>query len=442
MTRLLKIILLLAIMVCAGAVSAQEVTTQPDGTQIFTFADGSRFTIPDGMVLDGEGDPPQLQIGLSIYVEMVDPAFIGSTPDSTRDANLTDILDYILGLINHEGTHVPANLERITLNDGREAVYYTFTNTNDRTQVVISLRMSDGRVAAMNVRMRNPLTSLQRTQIIDLASMFDSPVPPAADLFERAQAAFDAQDYQAAADLLERFVTQNGENQEAHYMRGHALTQTGDLVQAQSAYERAYELAPTEIEILYDIANVQALSDNITGATRTLEAFIKANGSQNIPDNVNDALDVYDRLLDGEVISEFYVARAQKLQEIGLYENALEDISLLIEQSPDDAALYVTQGAVYTEMERYDLALDAYSTGISITPLPTLFYSRAMLRQTLADEALEDTEDALHDYQCAILLADETITDQQFKAIQRSIESIIAITSGFKPITDPALCAD
>src|SRR4051812_46208871 len=72
----------------------------------------------------------------------------------------------------------------------------------------------------------------------------EAPKPAAPTLVERAQKAFDAQDYQTASTLLREHVTANPEDSAAWFNLAFAATALGDKKQAEEGYTKAIDLEP------------------------------------------------------------------------------------------------------------------------------------------------------------------------------------------------------
>jgi Flp pilus assembly protein TadD len=168
MTRSLHLILAVLLVFSTGL----AVVAQDDATT-FTFDSGVQFTLPEDSVLDDSGMIPTVTVDDAMLIELIDPAILGDTPDATLDAPLAGVLDFLLGAVGYEEERSDDATFTITLDDGREAMAYDFINASDVYTTLLVVRLSDGRVAALNIRSLESLTDAQRGTVLALAASFD-----------------------------------------------------------------------------------------------------------------------------------------------------------------------------------------------------------------------------------------------------------------------------
>lgn len=609
-----------------------------DAGDIYTFDNGIQFTVPANSVLDDSGSLPLITLANAALIDIVEPDVIGETPDATKELPLVTVLDFLLSAVGYEGERAEDETISMKLLDGREVMAYNFINATDNYQLIFVLRMSDGRIGALNVRSREPLTQEMVTAIGDLANSFDipetsnAPEPteliepteatevtddsdptyvsePADDtentpkitaeeaeliadltqeftypsgvsfrypedfilinkdnppvtigidqiiimtmvdpnqvgmpsgeamqdiidfaigstsfvaddfapinvggreavfatvenetvfqsmlivafadetygimdivtaakptdehidmirsvaasfnsagsqsgitradiedariLFESAMDSRDEGEYEAAIEQFTLAIKLNPELALAYYWRASTYQRLGQVEKAVADYRKALELEPEEIQIQADIANTYALFDEMDEAVAELEAFIELVGEDTVGEEVIESLDVYRAVANGEYNEDFYFRRANRLRNYGLYDLALENNQLTIDNDPDDAELYAQRGVIYVDMEDYDAAIDAFTEGLEIELLPILFYNRGVAHRSNSLNELGSMIDGVHDLQCLLLLADDSITEDQIAYAERSINTTLISSDDYEPITDPANC--
>ena len=149
------------------------ISSAQDAGDIYTFEDGIQFTIPADGVLDDSGSLPMVNLSNAALIDVVEPSVIGETPDATKDLPLVSVLDFLLTAVGYEDERPDDETISMKLLDGREVMAYSFINTSDNYQLLFVIRMSDGRIGALNVRSLEPLTQELVTAIGDLANSFD-----------------------------------------------------------------------------------------------------------------------------------------------------------------------------------------------------------------------------------------------------------------------------
>lgn len=576
-------------------------------SEVFTFESGVHFTIPPDSVVDASGPIPSINLSNIALIDVVEPSVMGETPDATLNLPLADMMDFLLSAVGFEGTRLEEQTISLNLLDGREALVYEFTNATDNYQLVFVIRLSDGRVGALNIRALESLGQEPITAIGELANSFDSantatasavPVvseaealliadlteafaypsgvnfryssdyvlidednPPvtivledelimtlvdpivigmpsgetmeniitfaiettdipadgfepldvggreavfagvpiedayeamvlvrfadervgiiditlvdeptdeqmdmirsvaasfnsasaetgitssdiaeARSLFEDAMALRDEGDNEGAIALLTQAIDLNPDLALAHYWRGTAYLEVGQLEDGLAGYNKALELEPTQLQIHEDIGDVYALLDDMDMAVAEYQIYIDAVGEDNVEPNTLETFTAYQEIANGEFNANFYFRRANQLREYGLYDEALESNQVSLDNEPDRADLYAQRGVIYIAMESYPEAVSIFTDGLEVELIPILFYNRGYAHTLNIPNEFNGLINSVHDYQCLLLLADDSITQEQIDFAEQSIDRTIISADSYEPITDPDNC--
>lgn len=564
--------------------------------EIYTFESGVQFTIPEGVTLDESGNIPVLSIGDFAVMDVVDPNIIGQTPDATLDMPLDDVMDFLLNAVGYTEERTEDATSLFDLPDGREVLAYNFVNSSGAVQTIFTVRLSDGRIGALNFRTveevdqdtidtvyailfsldipgglteealvaeleesftyetgvsfsypeefiianedNPPVTigideellitmvdpnivgmpagepmgdvigfaienkplevtdfsdfdiggreavigtteddELTATMILvrfsdetvgimdiltigdptdehieylrqvaasfnsdsDEASITSADIDEARALFEEAMGLRDEGDYESAIDLFTQSIELNPNLALAYYWRGATYQRTGDVESSVTDYRQALKLAPDQTQISEDIAEVYALYGDVDSAIAELETLIEEVGEDTVDPSQLDALEVYREIADGEYVSDFYFAQANRLREYEQYELALASSDILLENEPDDPDLHSQRGVILLESGDAESAIESFTTAIELEPKPLYFYNRGYAYSQTEDGLLNFVE-KVHDYQCVVLLADNSVSQEQIDFAQRGIDLTIISSDTYEPITDPEDC--
>lgn len=579
-------------------------TSAQDDPQIYTFESGVQFTVPANGTVDDSGGLPVVNLDDAVLIDVVGPTIIGQTPDATLNMPLGDVLDFLLSAVGYEETRADDQTISMNLLDGREVLAYNFINSSEANQLIFVIRLSDGRIGALNIRSLDSLTQEQVTTIGEIANSLDlrtasnDPVlsdreaeltaglsqlfayesgvnfrypenfllvneddPPvtigideelvmtmvdpnqvgipagetmgsiiefaigssdlsagdfepfdiggrdavigtiageeifesmvivkfadqtygiidiltvteptdehielirsvtasfnsatsevgvtradmdeARSLFENAMAVRDEGDNETAIDLFTQAIDLNPELALAYYWRGATYQFTGELENAIADYRQALSLEPDQLQIQEDIANMYALLGDLESAVAELSSYIDAAGKDNVDPQILELLEIYQAVADGEFNEDFYFSRANRLREVGLFEEALASNQVSIDNDPTDAEHFSQRGVIYVDMEDYESAIDAFTDGLEVEIMPILFYNRGVAHRGNSPLDLDSMIAGVHDFQCLLLLADDTITQEQIDYADNAITMTLISSDDYEPITDSANC--
>lgn len=575
---------------------ALGVAAQDDG-DVYTFDSGAQFILPDGLSVIARNGLPEIQLGESTVLEVIDPGFLSQTFGISEENSLEDVLDTILSALGYEEPRSEEATDRFELEDGREGVSYSFVYSDGADQAVVVLRMSNGQIGALNLRTLVALTDEAVNVYLTVLNSFDVPAETAASLadgleqeltyesgtrfrypdhffiegadspiasigieneiaitmvdptlvglpagepmesvidfavanvsvttddFEpldiggreavfgtapdgqiyrtlvlvrfsddtvgimdistlaepteeqvetirRIAASFDSpdsesgasrEDMERASELVDEAMAayEDGDDQRAvdlftqaiaidpywgipFFFRASSYEALGQLDNAIADYRQALELAPGEDQIREDIADVYALAGDVEAAVAELTLYIETVGESNVSADTLTALAVYQEVADGGYNEDYYFRRANRLRQIGLFEEALASNQIALDNNPENPQLYLQRGEIYFTMEDFSGAVDVLTDGLEVELLPTLFYYRGFAYERFPDRDFDATVGMVHNYQCALLLAeDDTFEQGQIDGAERIISRTFISGDDYEPIEDADDC--
>jgi putative intracellular protease/amidase len=122
----------------------------------------------------------------------------------------------------------------------------------------------------MNVRV------LAVSLVFTLSPAAQDTKPSAAQLRERASAAWQARDWEKSAELYRAIVKQDDRDAEAWHHLGYALHALGKLDEALAAHQKAAEFPATKVKGTYNVACVHAMKGNKDEAFEWLRRAVDA----------------------------------------------------------------------------------------------------------------------------------------------------------------------
>lgn len=603
MIRQLRYILVL----CLFSSLVVMVNAQED-LEVFTFESGVHFTIPADGVLDASSAIPVITLADMALIDVVEPSTMGDSPDATLNLPLGDVMDFLLSAVGFEGTRLEEETISLKLLDGREALVYEFTNATENYQLVFVIRLSDGRVGALNIRALETLPQEQITSIGTLANSFDSAATSAVDttavtiteaealliadlteeftydsgvsfrystdavlideddppvtisindellltmvdpnligmpsgepmenilsfavessdmlaedfesidiggreavfgavdngefyigmalvafadgkygiidiligdeptdeqidlirsvaasfnsasaeigitrtdieearsLFEAGMAARDEADFEGAVDLFTQAIDLNPDLAMAYYWRASSYKWVGQLEDSVTDYLKTIELEPNELQIRVNLGDTYALMGELDLALDMYQSFFDLVDEDSItPENLS-AFEAYQAVANGEYVEDFYFFQANQLRIYGLFDEALESNQVVLDNSPNIADFHSQRGVILKQMGNYEEAIEEFTIALEIDPLPQLFYNRGVTHRDDDLNTFDSMVAGVHDLQCMLLLADDTIDESEIDYAEQAIMLTIIESDDYEPITDPANC--
>lgn len=390
---------------------------------------------PDYTLLTGSDDLPQLSLGDEIVITMVAPDVVGIIPDEPIEA----IIDFAI-----ENSDIAADDFAPLDIGGREAVIASGAD-DQRTQTLVLVRFADGTVGIMDVRSDDSLTPEHLLAIRGIAASFDSLFDEAASASRQANALFEdairlreAGQLAEAIPLFEQAVALKPDFGLAYYWGAATHIMLGNLSEAAAGYQAAANIEPNEPQIFLSLGQTLVLLNDFDGAIAAYNTAAELQGA-NVSAVLRNEIEIVEAVAAGEYNPVFYVNRATRYRDLGLYDLAITDLTLVLEQTPDDASLYARFGTVYDELEDYAEAIRLYTQGLLIEELPVLYYNRGIAYWD-APSPTRDVLAADSDLRCAILLGTGTLSPTVLENAQRIIDMTLITSDTYSPPVDAEQC--
>ena len=411
--------------------------------QSHTYESGVSFGYPADYDITSVDDPP-VSIGIAdvIFITMVDPNIVGMPAGETMDS----IIDFAVRNLPLD----PATFEPFDVG-GREAAY-GFAPSDPYIQSMVLVRFADGTVGIMDIVTNEPLDGDLLDEVRAIAASFDSAsetfsgvtreqFDQSRALFDEGMDFYDVDDYESALPLLEQAVELDPSFTLGIYWRGATQQHLGNLEAAAADYELALANEPDQRQILTDLAEVYGLLDEMDLALAAINAYLDDPGEDGAEPGTEVIAEMYERVAAGEYDADFYYSRASFLRELGLYEDALRDALTALTNEPMEPILYALHGAILIDMDRDQDAVTTLTKGLTIEPTAILFLNRGFAYQGLVLSEFSAMIDAAHDFQCVLLLADDTVSEGQIADAERALVRMIISSDEYEEYTDPAQCA-
>jgi tetratricopeptide (TPR) repeat protein len=187
-------------------------------------------------------------------------------------------------------------------------------------------------------------------------------------------------DYSTAINLDKKLA-------EAYHRRGLLKEKLKDHLAAHNDFDTAYSLNNSRTDYLLSRGRSKMLGNDFEGAKKDLMSAKMAENSGNDIDSVSQryivALSSYD-----DALLEIEKKKSKK---------ALEMLNQAINLAPDNGYFYYKRAEVLNGMHRFEEALNDYSKSIEMANDPNAYNSRGLIRFQLVDiaGAIKDFDDAI-----------------------------------------------
>jgi tetratricopeptide (TPR) repeat protein len=199
-------------------------------------------------------------------------------------------------------------------------------------------------------------------------------------------------EYDRAEQILGQVLKDSDQYADVHNMVGFILHGRGDLAGAERHFERAVELNPNYTEALLNLA----VTYNDLGkyeASRRVYSEIKVAGGE------GGELDSFAR---GK-IANMHADIAQAYLDAGARDEAIVEMKKAVALGPSFPDLWARLGSIYRDMNKLDLAREAYETALKAAP--KYVHARILLGVTLL--SMGDPEAAIAVWQEALSIDPE-----------------------------------
>ena len=200
------------------------------------------------------------------------------------------------------------------------------------------------------------------------------------ELFERANAEYDAGRYAQALELFDQALSTGLDSEVIHNNKGTTLDAIGRSHEAIKSYRKAVSVNPSYELAWHNLGNcyyVQELYDEAVWAYEKgsrlnskrkenwsgLAAAYSRMGSRKKANSAIERLSPF-----AEKDKSMLLLQADLFLDAGFPEKALQKCEVYIEQKPDDVQGFTRLGNVAHEMGEYNKAIFAYGRALKITP--------------------------------------------------------------------------
>lgn len=424
-----------------SAYSPEEEALMEGFTQEFAYPSGVGLRYPEGYLIVNEDNPPVI-IGIDevMLITILDPNRIGMPSGEEMSAVITFAIA--------DNDILAEDFEPFDIG-GREAVIASGPS-DEFIQTLILVRFRDETVGILDILTFEGLTDELLPQVRGIAASFNSAgtesstpsrdeIDLARTMFEDAMTAREEGNNEEALDLLNDALELDPELTLAIYWRAVVNQDMGNLEEALTGYQATLELVPDQVQIHNDIADTMALLGNMEGAVAELQAQIDAQGDAVDP-QVVQLMEIYQQVADGEYVPEFYFRKANRLRQLGRYEDALATNDHSLAFDPENGELYGQRGVIYADMGQLEEALAAFTVGLEVDPLPILYYNRGFTYRREEMRGFNSMILGAHNLQCFLLLADDSVTEQQIEDAEQALTVTLISSDDYEEITDPAKC--
>lgn len=191
-------------------------------------------------------------------------------------------------------------------------------------------------------------------------------------------------DYADALTNAENAILLNGNNAVAHALRGWALGKLGNYLDAESAYNRAYEIDPAYPQTY--AYQTETLVDQISDGEDRLDTLDKATECS------RRAVEL------GGQIMESHRARGLLLEITGNYDEAITEFEISITLNPNYADSYLALGRAFRATGQDSEAITAFERARSLSPYDPwapYYISRTYSNNGEYAKAIQQGEDAI-----------------------------------------------
>ena len=225
-------------------------------------------------------------------------------------------------------------------------------------------------------------------------------------------AAFQAGNYEEAADLIGQAIEASPRNAPFHSNRGLALTRLGRFDAAAISYASAIELDPDLVDAHYNLGVLyQELSDPAAAVACYDRAIAIRPDHADAWDNRGVALQSMDQFTAAAASHEQALKLkprhvqahnnlAVALQSLGRFEDAIASTDRALALKPDFAEAFYNRGVAQQGLRQLDAALVSYAHAITARP----GYAEAYNNRGVALLELQRVEDAVECFERAIAL--------------------------------------
>jgi tetratricopeptide (TPR) repeat protein len=197
---------------------------------------------------------------------------------------------------------------------------------------------------------------------------------------------------------LQKAVQARPNDQKLRMTYARLLVDVKQYVKARIEFEKLHQASPDDVDLLYTLGLLSLESQRLDDAEKYMLKLVEKNErkgeAQYYLGRINEdqgkyqkAIDWYRQVHVGEYLFDAKLRIAGLLGDSGRYDEAHEQLDSMLKGSQSNGSLvriYLSKGALYRIQERYQEAVDVYSTALGIVPGNTdLLYARGMVAERI-----------------------------------------------------------
>ena len=226
----------------------------------------------------------------------------------------------------------------------------------------------------------------------DMAYAQETPAPvdrpESLSLLEEGIRLFNSGRFNEAIKTFQEFSQLSPDNYLPYYYIGFSHFRLGDKASAKEALQKAVELKPDFAPAHMGLAAIYEGEGRLDLAKKEYEMILS---TEKEPGEVKIARDRLNRI--NTILSTKHIQEAQRLVDEGKIEEAVRELSLAMEITPENIAIHMSLGSLYMRLRKPGEAIEAYKRAKGIAPgNPDIHMHLAALYHSMASykEAIEE----------------------------------------------------
>jgi len=197
---------------------------------------------------------------------------------------------------------------------------------------------------------------------------------------------------------LQKAVQARPNDQKLRMTYARLLVDVKQYVKARIEFEKLHQASPDDVDLLYTLGLLSLESQRLDDAEKYMLKLVEKNErkgeAQYYLGRVNEeqgkyqkAIDWYQQVHVGEYLFDAKLRIAGLLGDSGRYDEGHKQLDSMLKGSQSNGSLvriYLSKGVLFRLQERYQEAVDVYSTALGIVPGNTeLLYARGMVAERI-----------------------------------------------------------
>ena len=232
-----------------------------------------------------------------------------------------------------------------------------------------------------------------------VSNAFAQQVPAGQALLEEGVKLFKAEKFNEAIKILKEFSQLSPDNHLSYYYIGFSHFRLGDKIAAKEALGKAVELKPDFVPAHMGLAVIYEGEGRLDLAKKEYETVIATAKEEGEVKIAKERLKRADTILSAKHAQE-----AKRLVDEGKIEEAIAELSIATELTPENIAIQMSLGSLYIHQRKPKEAIETYERAKELAPAsPEIYMRLAELYQSIS--AFKEAIDAFRE---VIKLAPET----------------------------------